>query len=303
MKVSVCVRTYNHEAFVDQSVGGALAQETDFDFEVVVGDDGSSDKTQEILKQYQARHPERLRLLLRDTNIGSKNNLVDTYNTCQGEYVAFLDGDDYWIETNKLQSQVDYMEAHPDVAICGTRWRRASGVHPPWTRSTRTMSEYIHGGRGLLMSILMARRSCLPEFPDWIHRTYLVDVVIIYLCLKHGKLAYLDGVTMFYREHEMARASQLSAEETIRWDTTTWEEILKDSDPPYRRLIKRRLAAAYYRLADLHRLANRKEDGKLAFDQARKLGTSMDLLRHHLRSRAPGLYRVILKAREAISTR
>ena len=120
-KVSVCVITYNQERYVIQAVEGALTQEADFDFEVVVGDDASSDGTPEILRDLQVRYPDRLRLILREKNIGPARNFLDVLGACRGEYVAILDGDDYWTSPEKLQKQADALDADPTLAICSHR--------------------------------------------------------------------------------------------------------------------------------------------------------------------------------------
>ena len=107
IKVSVCMITYNHERFIAQAVESALMQETDFDYEIVIGEDCSTDGTRQVLLDLHDRHPDRIRLLLREKNIGASHNFVGTLEACRGEYVAFLDGDDYWTCPNKLQKQAN----------------------------------------------------------------------------------------------------------------------------------------------------------------------------------------------------
>ena len=119
LKVSVLMVTYNHEAFIGQAIESALAQETNFDYEIVIGEDCSTDQTQEIAQEFQQRYPDRIRLLLRKNNLGGggKENFVKTYQACQGKYIAMLEGDDYWTSPHKLQTQVDFLESHPHFSL------------------------------------------------------------------------------------------------------------------------------------------------------------------------------------------
>ena len=121
-KLSVVFITYNHKDYVEKALRSVLAQETDFPFEIIVGDDCSTDGTQEILKSIAAEYPEheakgpndkQIRLCIRKENTGGRPtlNVYETIKKCTGEYIAFLEGDDYWTDTCKLQKQVDLLES------------------------------------------------------------------------------------------------------------------------------------------------------------------------------------------------
>lgn len=114
-KLSVIFITYNHKDYVEKALRSVLAQETDFPFEVVVGEDCSTDGTQDILKRIAAEDP-RVRLFLRSENTGGRPtlNVYETTKRCTGEYLAYLEGDDYWTDTKKLQKQVDFLEEHSE---------------------------------------------------------------------------------------------------------------------------------------------------------------------------------------------
>ena len=118
-KLSVIFITYNHRDYVERALRSVLAQETDFPFEVVVGDDCSTDGTQDILKDIAKDHPN-VRLFLRSENTGARPtlNVYETTERCTGEYLAYLEGDDYWTDTHKLQKQVDLLEEHREYIAC-----------------------------------------------------------------------------------------------------------------------------------------------------------------------------------------
>ena len=124
-RLSVIFITYNHGQYVEKALRSVLAQETDFPFEVVIGDDCSSDGSQEILKRIAAEYPEheakgpgdrQIRLFIRSENTGGRPtlNVYETTKRCTGEYLAYLEGDDYWTDTHKLQKQVDILDAHKE---------------------------------------------------------------------------------------------------------------------------------------------------------------------------------------------
>lgn len=116
---SVAVLTYNSEATVRQCIDSILMQKTDFDYEIVVGDDCSKDSTQSILLDYSQQYPKKFVLLFNELNKGVSWNNVNVLSHCQGEYVAMCEGDDYWMDENKLQTQVDFLRANDDYGFVG----------------------------------------------------------------------------------------------------------------------------------------------------------------------------------------
>ena len=115
--VSVHMITYNHELYIAQAVEGVLRQQTDFPFELVIGEDCSTDRTREIVLEHQKKHPETIRVITGERNVGASANELRTDKACRGKYVAYCEGDDYWHHPLKLQKQVDYLELHPEVGL------------------------------------------------------------------------------------------------------------------------------------------------------------------------------------------
>ena len=131
MKASVVVITYNQEAFLAETLNSVLAQQCAFDFEIVVGEDCSTDGTRKICLDYQARYPEKIHLLLHDKNQGLVENYYQALELCRGEYIATVAGDDYWCDPLKLQKQVSFLDSHPDYALTFGAMRKyemASGL-------------------------------------------------------------------------------------------------------------------------------------------------------------------------------
>jgi len=114
---SVMMITYNHEKNIAQAIESVLAQETDFPFELVIGEDCSTDGTRAIVEQYCQTYPERVRLVTGDVNVGMKKNALRTQAALRGRYMAYCEGDDFWNRPDKLQTQVAFLEAHPKVGL------------------------------------------------------------------------------------------------------------------------------------------------------------------------------------------
>lgn len=118
--VSVLVFTYNQERYISQCVEAILSQKTDFDFEILISDDCSTDRTPEICKNYQQKYPRQIRLNLQEQNRGIARNYGDTLPAARGKYVSSIAGDDFWIIDNKLQLQKEYLDSHPQCGLCFT---------------------------------------------------------------------------------------------------------------------------------------------------------------------------------------
>lgn len=118
MKLSIFCLVYNHEKYLRQAIDSFLMQKTTFDFEIVIGEDFSTDNSRAILLEYKQLHPTKFKLLLHEKNIGMAENVIATLNACEGEYVALCEGDDYWTDPLKLQKQVDFLEKNKDYSIC-----------------------------------------------------------------------------------------------------------------------------------------------------------------------------------------
>ena len=118
MKVTVLVFAYNHIHFIRKALDSVLEQKTDFDFEILINDDCSTDGTRELVQEYAIAHPEKIRLLLSPVNFHDGRIADRGLKEARGEYIAFLDGDDYWTSADKLQKQVGLMDAHPEYSGC-----------------------------------------------------------------------------------------------------------------------------------------------------------------------------------------
>jgi glycosyltransferase involved in cell wall biosynthesis len=115
--VSVSMVTYNQAHYISQAIECVLRQKTDFPFELVIGEDCSTDGTREIVFEYQRKYPDVIVVITSDSNVGATENGMRTTGACRGKYIAMCDGDDYWHHPYKLQKQVDYLERHPKCGM------------------------------------------------------------------------------------------------------------------------------------------------------------------------------------------
>lgn len=118
--VSVIVFTYNQESYIQECINGILDQKTDFEFEIIIGEDCSTDKTRSICQKLQRQHSDKIKLLLQDTNQGLTKNYISTLEQCRGKYIAQTAGDDYWNNPDKLQKQVEILNNNPEIGLIYT---------------------------------------------------------------------------------------------------------------------------------------------------------------------------------------
>jgi glycosyltransferase involved in cell wall biosynthesis len=201
-KVSVCVITYNHETFIRQCLQSLVDQRTSFGFEIVVGEDGSTDGTRGIVQEFAAAHPELVRPLLRERNIGAMANFLDVHRAARGEYVCHCDGDDLW-EPDKLEQQVRFMDAHPECSAVFTNSHVISehgecvGVFSSGVPESFDIAYLIRDGNFLHHSSMMYRR-------EWQDRIFppaaeFIDFHVYILLARLGRLGYIDRRLTSYR--------------------------------------------------------------------------------------------------------
>ncbi|HSK08715.1 MAG TPA: glycosyltransferase [Vicinamibacterales bacterium] len=204
MKLSVILKAYNHEAFVAQAFESALAQRTTFPYEIVVGEDHSSDGTRDIVDQFAGRHPDRIRLVDRPARVGMVRNTMDLYSAAHAEYIAWLDGDDYWTSPDKLQKQVEWLDRHPRHTMCfhEAELLDESGRFSRWSLATPGQEDYS-------IEDILARppgytstcvfRRVLREFPVWFADLPFSDWPLEVLHAALGPAGWLPDFMAVYR--------------------------------------------------------------------------------------------------------
>ncbi|WP_151087658.1 glycosyltransferase family 2 protein [Hymenobacter baengnokdamensis] len=205
--VSVMMVTYNQEAYIEAALDSVLVQQVDFNYEIVVGEDYSTDQTRAILRRYEQSHADRIRVLWREKNLGVSRNWDATMHQCRGTYVALLEGDDYWTNPHKLQKQVDFLEANPDFSFCFHNARvlyEGGGAPPASHQMTQEQKpEFtlfdVTGEWHIATGSVVYRRALMLELPEWIHQSVVVDLPLFAILGNKGRIGFLNEEMSIYR--------------------------------------------------------------------------------------------------------
>ncbi len=211
MLISVWMGAFNHESFIAKAIDSVLMQQTDFDVEIVIGEDCSIDSTRKIILDYNDKYPGKFKLLLPEKNLGMIPIVKATYPLCTGKYIAWLDGDDYWTDPLKLQKQVNFLEAHPDFVMCfhnvsildQINHTYAEKEHPKYFNTDESLSIDHFCYYNPVAACSVVHRNVLPkELPGWFYQLAFPDLAFYFLLAEKGKIQYLGENMGVYRVHE-----------------------------------------------------------------------------------------------------
>lgn len=203
--IAVCIVTYNHESFIAQAIESVLMQQCDEPIRIYIGDDTSTDKTSAICKKY-AQNDQRIVYIRREKNIGLVDNTIDLYRRIMAdkcEYIAMLDGDDYWIDDHKLQLQIDFLRSNPEVGFVHTNGFTSSGTKK-WTFGQR-YGVYGIDSVGFANCTVVFRSNLLSE--DLLHKIEIqhfmwLDYPLYGIFYQHTRWAYLPQKAAIWRDHK-----------------------------------------------------------------------------------------------------
>lgn len=211
MKVSVLLICYNQENYIQDAVESILMQKTDFEWELLIGDDASPDSTAQKIRESIQNPPENctIRPFLREENVGASRNLFDLIRNAKGEYITVLEGDDYWLDETRLQTLADFLDEHPEYAgVSHKRERRQNGEfvkcdpNDELVGKPLTLKEYNNGNHFSAMACLF--RNVYTTDTDGYEHLYTgarnaCDQVMCYTILAAGDVFILDRVFGVYR--------------------------------------------------------------------------------------------------------
>jgi len=211
--VSVFMVAYNHEKYVAQAIESVIRQKGDFSIRLIIGEDCSTDSTLSICQTYKEKYPDKIELLANKTNLGSSKNVANVYRRCVdsgAEYVAILEGDDYWTDDYKLSKQIEILENNSNYSFCFTNVAHLiekSNSFLPVAISEKSNREIdldhflINGCYIPTLSVVFRARFYPSQMPDWFLKVIKQDW-FVFLCLfRQGNAFYLNEVTGVYRVH------------------------------------------------------------------------------------------------------
>lgn len=211
VKVSVICNVFNHGAYVRDALEGFVSQKTDFPFEVLVHDDASTDNSQEIIREYEQKYPHIIKPIYQTQNQYSQRiSVTRTFQVprIRGKYVALCEGDDYWTDPLKLQKQYDFMESHPDYAMCAcsTVWLdMATGTEKNLCRVDTDreipLEEIVleTKGRPFQYATFFVLKEVFCTYPDWRSRFGVGDTPLALQAAVTGKVWMLADTMAVYR--------------------------------------------------------------------------------------------------------
>lgn len=220
VKVSICTVTYNHAPYIAQAIESVLAQRgPDLEIEMVIGEDCSTDDTRAIVADYARRYPDVIKPLFHEKNLGPGANSLACLNACTGEFIAALEGDDYWTDSDKLRLQVAALRARPDCMLCfhdAETFNDIDGVIL-WAFSEKfcrilpransdfqsySQLDIAQWGWFIPTASMLFRASSLPKpMPAWLEGVYSGDFTLQLLSTRQGPALYIPRVMSRYRVH------------------------------------------------------------------------------------------------------
>lgn len=215
--ISVFIITYNQEQTIAQTIESILMQEGDFTLELVIGEDCGTDSTREICKSYQQKFPDKITLLLQDTNQGITKNYIDTLLLCRGKYLNVCAGDDYWCDKHKLAKQLAFLARNPDYGAVTTGGYRLlveknefiqgiPPIHP--VADGNVFDKTWRGGVYAMPLSLLFKAELLKhfDFDEFIRRKFSVeDVPMQAIMAKHTRFGHIPDLCVVYRVYNSSQ--------------------------------------------------------------------------------------------------
>ena len=246
--------TYNHAKFIRKALDSALMQKTDFDFEILISEDCSTDGTREIVQEYQQKFPEKIRLLLSEKNIHTNEVVSRGIHAAQGTYIALLDGDDYWLSSDKLQKQVDFLNTHPECSMCfhNAQAFNEDSNEEQWNWTSSNQKEFstledLWRGNFIATCATMFRNHLITRIPDWYNSFFpITDWPLYVLIAEHGKIGYLNEVMGAYRLHAGGLYSPYTVKQKLSKTLDFYQRINRFLDFRYDTDIKTATSIYFY---------------------------------------------------------
>lgn len=256
MKVSVILLTYNHEKFITQALESVLNQKTNFDYDITIVEDFSPDRTREIVIDYARKHPEKINLRLSPYNRNDSFEWMKAIESARGEYIALLDGDDYWTTPYKLQKQADFLDDTPGCSCCfhsTTHFyedgsREAYDSKPPGERDYYFLEDLFLGDF-IPTCATMFKNRLFGDFPGWFNDLWAGDFPVHILNAIHGKIGYINEVMGATRIHQGGKWNGLEKIQQLKNVIGDYEILRANLDVMNNPVVNNLIARSYHEWA------------------------------------------------------
>lgn len=241
--ISVVVCTYNQEKYLAQALDSILMQKCDEPFEILIGDDCSTDGTGSIADEYQVRYPDKVRVVRPETNGGASLNMVRLMQAAKGNYLVICDGDDYWLRDDMMQMYVDTFAAHSEVGmICAKakKYIQEKGAYEGTLgyAGAEDLMTMLRDSKDVAAPTIAFRRDlmlqCISESQWYIDNNYFYDSIMVYWFAYNSRVKFIDEEVAAYRvlANSACHANDMtkSAEYERRYFMVKWRFILTHPD-------------------------------------------------------------------------
>jgi len=235
MKVSVILISYNQQQYIRQAIESILMQTFDGKVEVIIADDCSTDSTFDIIKEYESKSPFPFVYLPHEKNVGMKKNYQRAFAACSGDYVAILEGDDWWSSEDHLKQHVSFLQSHKKTSMSFNRltlYRENDNKYElanyPFPKDFFLYSledTIIIGDVTVNLSSCVFRNSLIQQLPDTFFELNFADWELSMWMAQFGKIAYLKESTSVYRINSQGQWTSLQEEEKTRSIMETLESM------------------------------------------------------------------------------
>ncbi len=231
--VSVVLITYNHEKFLKQAIDSVLDQKTRFRYEIILSEDCSTDGTRDIVESYVSKHPTIIRAIFSPENLNTNEVTTRAIRAARGKYIAFLDGDDYWIDPRKLQIQVRAMQQNRKLSLT---YHNACQVDVDGKDLGKLLIRRetfeVYDLRSMLIcnpipgASPLIRRRALLDIPKWYDEFDIGDWPLYVIAAQHGDIELIMRTMCVYRIHPHGYWQSVKPDEQAKRVNKTFDKFL-----------------------------------------------------------------------------
>ena len=240
--LSVCIITYNHENYIREAIEGVLMQKVNFNYEIIVADDCSTDNTRKIILEYVEKYPNIFTLIFQERNVGASQNWLDLLNKPKSKYIAYFEGDDYWTDPLKLQKQVDFLEANKSCVLSFHRsYKLYEGSNCIQKvdiifKDRFNTRDILSSNWNIYTATILFRNQF--SYPKWFLKVKHGDYALLLFLSTFGELGFIDSYMSVYRKHSGGVSNSFGNNINITLNETL--VAFEENNPKFREIIRKK---------------------------------------------------------------